>query len=1006
MLPARPNWLARYAQLYSRVGFVHQFHALSGQELQGVIEHQWVQLGFDIAHDRHVDTAVINAIARVTRGNFRLVQRLYAQIGRIVTINNLPAITTELVTLAREAGWGSELDATQSTSIFSQDPRQKFTHEHLDPSSSAPSNSTWFVSNEYAPKKADQLGRLCSRYTPLQPRRLDVHRRQRRASETYSVARGRTESCQLAVAGGRVGVRVDTRDGSCLVDAASEVAAKEAGLCEGGLALEHAGDTPAGGHNLRADISTFVGRQREVAEVAKHLESVRLLTLTGTGGIGKSRLAMRVAERAHGRYADGVWLVEFASLADAAVVPRAVCWSLGLAKDPGRQALDALVEFARPRSLLLVLDNCEHLVAACADLADYLLRECPRLQILATSREPFEITGETVWPVPPLSMPDLTRLDLGSLARSEAVTLFAERAASARPDFVLMASNAAAIGKICQRLDGIPLALELAAARTTTLSVEHIAEHLDSRFALLVRGSRTAPPRHQTLQAAFDWSYDFLPTAEQALFRRLAIFAGSWTLEAASAIAREDVTELLARLVEKSLVQSQVQDGQTRYRFLETVRQYAQHKLIDSGEDDDYRRHHLDWWLDLAEKAEPALWSAAQWDWVSRLQPELDNLHAVLAWCQLSAERAELGVRLAGALWHFWNLMSDLLKADKMLGALLAISAEPTPARARALSTFGWQSYLRGAGPPREDTLQESQQLSVALGMPREASIALSGQALARLARGDFGGARRLNKQALAVARTARDKVGIWAALWGQAEIARQQGDSASAAALLEESLCAARDLDDAWSTCQVEEALVRVALERGDFRRAQSLCEDNLRQGQHRALARADYHVLFWLEALGWIASAHGQARRAAWLLGGVAAARERRGFSLHVADREQHERSVAAVRARDAAAFDAIWSEAQATTAADLVKLALTPGQSGVGFSPDALPDRLTPREAEVLRMIAEGRSNHEIAGELALSVRTVERHITNLYAKIKARGKAEATAYAFRHGLQGPE
>jgi len=384
-------------------------------------------------------------------------------------------------------------------------------------------------------------------------------------------------------------------------------------------------------NNLPRQLTSFIGREREMAEVKRLLTTTRLLTLTGSGGCGKTRLALQVAADLVEEFANGVWLVELAALTDPALVPQAVASALGVREEPGRPLLATLSDYLKAKRLLLLLDNCEHLVAACAYLAEALLRACPHLRILATSREALNIAGETVWRVPSLSLPDLLHLpSVEHLTQYEAVRLFIERALISRPDFVLTSQGAPSVAQVCHRLDGIPLAIELAAARVKVLSVEQIAARLDNRFRLLTSGSRTALPRQKTLRAAIDWSYDLLSETERMVLRRLSVFAGGWTLEAAEAICVgegiewHEVLDPLMQLVDKSLVMMEEQGGTVRYRLLETVRQYGRDKLPASGEADVVRGRHRDWYLALAERAEPELLGSNQAVWLERLETEHD----------------------------------------------------------------------------------------------------------------------------------------------------------------------------------------------------------------------------------------------------------------------------------------------------------------------------------------------------------------------------------------------
>ncbi len=448
--------------------------------------------------------------------------------------------------------------------------------------------------------------------------------------------------------------------------------------------------------NLPRPLTSFVGRVHESAEVKRLLPTTCLLTLTGSGGSGKTRLALQVAADVLGEYADGVWLVELAAVPGPALVPQTVASALGVREVPGRPLQATLLEYLGHRTLLVVLDNCEHLIEASAHLVQTLLEACPGLRILATSREPLGVPGEVAWRVPSLSLPDPRRLpSVDDLGACEAVRLFVERAAAVHPAFRLTPQNAPAVATVVRRLDGIPLAVELAAARVPALTVAQIAERLDDRFRLLTGGRRTALPRQQTLRATMDWSYQLLPERERVLLRRLAVFAGGWTLGAVEAVCGGDgieglaVFDLLTQLVFKSLVIMDEQVGDVRYRLLETVRQYGRDRLLESEETVPVRGRHLVWYRDLAEQAETELMGAGQAAWLDRLEAEHANIRAALEWATGGRE-VEVGLRLAGAVWRFWFVRGYFAEGRARLQALLAKGAEVPPAvRAKALKAAG-----------------------------------------------------------------------------------------------------------------------------------------------------------------------------------------------------------------------------------------------------------------------------------------------------------------------------
>jgi predicted ATPase/class 3 adenylate cyclase len=456
--------------------------------------------------------------------------------------------------------------------------------------------------------------------------------------------------------------------------------------------------------NLPIQLTSFIGREQEIEEVKRRVSAERLVTIVGAGGCGKTRLSLHAASGLLEAFPDGVWLVELAPLSDPALVAQTIARTLGLSEQGERSPLEILVDFIHPKRLLLVLDNCEHLIDACAQLAEALLRACPNLCVLATSREALGVPGETVFYVPSLSLPGVDEpLAREKVAQYEAMRLFQERAAACLEGFQITDENAAAIAQICRRLDGIPLAIELAAARVRLLSVEQIAARLDDCFHLLTGGSRTVLPRHQTLRAAIDWGYALLAEQERLLLRRLSVFSGSWTLEATEAVcqgnglAGEEILDLLARLASKSMVVVlQAPGGTMRYTQLETIRQYGHEKLQQAGEESGYLQQHLEYFLRFAETGDRKLRGLESLEWLHRIEEEYANLRAALEWCFGAGQAGEAGVRLANALVEFWNkrttyheLFFWLAKALEQSRAMIG-----SPVRAKTLFIFG--RYMMG----------------------------------------------------------------------------------------------------------------------------------------------------------------------------------------------------------------------------------------------------------------------------------------------------------------------
>lgn len=661
-------------------------------------------------------------------------------------------------------------------------------------------------------------------------------------------------------------------------------------------------------------VTSFIGREHEIEEIEELLAMplTRLLTLTGPSGCGKTRLALQVAAKRVKFYSDGIWWVDLAALTDPDLIPLTVANVLGIREQTGMPWMDALIEYLQNREVLLVLDNCEHLVAACAQFVETLLFACPQLQILATSREALGISGERAWLVPSLTLPKnefkvaSSKLQAGSielgqsqpstfnlqpsaLLESEAVRLFVERAKAVQPSFALTQQNVPAIVQICRELDGIPLAIELAAARMKVLTAGQIAERIGDAIRLLTSGSRTAMPRQQTLRAAIDWSYDLLSEQEQTVLRRLSVCTGGFTMDAAEAICSgegvevEEVLDLLAALVDKSLVMvtGQEQYGQARYRMLEIIRQYAHEKLVEAGNLETIRDHHLAFYLNMAEQAEPGLLSADQLTWFDRLEMEHDNLRTALSWSLEREQRPEhdaflenASLRLAGALGWFWFFRGYYIEGSDWLTRVLAQSCNaPAVVRAKALVRQSrlelWKSrieqgkslaeegltHYREAGDIRgmaeafaalgvaarmqvnrlsaQTLFTESLSLSRVVGYARGIAESLGNLGAIAREQGDYEQATRLLEESLEQWRITGEKWGIAWALGHLGVVAQAQGDYLRAAQLCEESLALNRTVGTKWSIANMVKTLGMLARLQGDYDRARDLCQESVRLAQ-----------------------------------------------------------------------------------------------------------------------------------------------------------------------------
>jgi predicted ATPase len=555
-------------------------------------------------------------------------------------------------------------------------------------------------------------------------------------------------------------------------------------------------------NNLPQQVTSFIGREHALADISTQLGSTRLLTLFGAGGLGKTRLSLQVAAEVLDDYPDGVWFVDLAPLTDERLVPQAVASVLGVKEAAGRPVLEAVVKYVSDRKLLLILDNCEHLLHACAALATQLLRSSPDVRILASSRQPLHVAGETTYHVSSLSVPEpLTTVTIQALAQYEAVRLFVDRARAVQPGFQITDTNSRAVVDICHRLDGIPLALELAAARVRALSVGEIAARLNDRFRLLTSGDRTALPRQQTLRASIDWSYELLTDHERALVRRLAVFAGGWTLEGAEALGRDveqaDVLDLLTNLVEKSLVITDADGG--RYRLLETVREYAQERLDESGERGQTCARHLAFYVALAERAMPELFGPKQGAWLGRLDLERENLIAAHAWCDRAKDGAELGLRLVHSAKQYWSNRGLLgLRHRLTVEALARAGAqERSLARCRGLFGAGQVCCLMGRFGDATGYLEECLAIARELDDKGRIAAALQYLGLASLSEGDLATARGHLEEGLSLAQAQGNKRELAAAINGLAQLHRTQGALDTAEPLYENVLSIARELGD-----------------------------------------------------------------------------------------------------------------------------------------------------------------------------------------------------------------
>jgi len=767
----------------------------------------------------------------------------------------------------------------------------------------------------------------------------------------------------------------------------------------------------------------------------RRLAGTQLLTLTGPGGAGKTRLALEVARRF--RAADTLF-VDLSPIIDATLAPSAIATAAGIPEIQGKSPLETLTNALGSEPTLLLLDNCEHLVVACASVVESLLRVCPSLTVLATSREPLNVPGEVVRRV-------------AALPPCDAAALFVDRATAAGPALAPSTEDAGAIASLCEQLDGLPLAIELAAACVRVLTVTEIAARLRERLNLLTSRSTTVTGRHRTLRALVDWSYERLSEPEQKLYRRLSVFADGCTFDAIAGICQGSdrtgetspsdaghgrgegdsqapaqvpaepvplslagegrgegdsrtpahspaaLLPLLRGLVEKSLVLAEGQEGETRYRMLETLRQHSREKLRDAGEERVLRRRHLEWFRDLAERGQTATGGGAdQFRWQGRMEREIENCRVALAWSRVEPEQRPTALRLATALRGFWRISGHAREALEWL-TLLLDGAPLDAARARALEAAGWLAFQCGAPDP-EPYLYEALSLARAIGERWVIAAALRDLAILWRARGDPAGALAAVEEALAQAQ-APEVIPLRANIhWWRGLALDSMGRQAEAVTPLREALRLARAQRNLYDTVVVLRILGMVLIDLGELVEARVCLEESL-SSEARLPERVQTLAHF-----GGLLAAEGDVLRAVRVAGAVAALKGVWPDHLGAVPQQRFEQRLeAASQGLSPALRQAAWAEGEAMSLDDAIDYALRRG-SGEADTAER-PGGLTSRELEVVRLLATGLTNREIAVALVISERTVHRHVENILAKLQLTSRAQAAIWAVGLGVAQP-
>jgi non-specific serine/threonine protein kinase len=767
-------------------------------------------------------------------------------------------------------------------------------------------------------------------------------------------------------------------------------------------------------------LTRFVGREQECVTLASLLINKRLLTLIGAGGIGKTRLALEVVTELAASFRDGVYMVELASLSDPRMVSQAIASALGIRTDQDSAPSSLLITALEERHMLLLLDNCEHVLAECAPLVETLLHACPELHLLATSREPLEVAGETVWRVKVLPAPATSELPpIELLARYEAIQLFCERAGESSPHFLLTPRNAPAVVNICHQLDGLPLALELAAALLPILSVDQIAARLSERFGLLTQGRRTAAARHLSLQATLDWSYTLLTPTEQTLFSHLAVFAGGFDLDAVEQICALPESKplaifgALARLVNTSLVIAEEQEEsesgvvEVRYRLLDTMHQYALEKLQQTGSWSQVCERHHAWYLHLAKQANKHLHGAEHARWLDRLEMEMPNMRVALTRA-LNAGQLDAATQLADALLRFWIMHNHFSEGRYWFEALLAAENEDhrlsPPLRARAL--FGGAEFARYQGALErtctmlEELLTLQQTLDDAFGL-MEAQAYLG---LTVGLRGDYERANTLCQASLTFYRQRDYYPGITSTLTTLAFIALAQGHYSRTIDLSEEVCKLLRNAGNPVHLLYALFTLAQAALLQGSREVARTAGQEALQLARSQAQT---YGIAASLGLIGGLAGLEGNHEQAARLFGGAQALQARLQISHPPAGRALQERMILSTRA--ALGKERFLSRYAAGQDCSLEQLLLeadnvlkTPATSASPPSSSPPLAKLSHREREVLSLVATGLTDAQVATSLQLSPRTVSKHMQSIYTKLNLNSRNAATHFALEHGL----
>ncbi|MGW9171361.1 ATP-binding protein [Streptomyces decoyicus] len=764
-----------------------------------------------------------------------------------------------------------------------------------------------------------------------------------------------------------------------------------------------------GVETLPVDVTSFVGRRQQVTDAKRLLATSRLLTLTGPGGVGKTRLALHVAAAVRRSFRDGVRFVELAELRDSALFAHTVAAQLGLHDQPSCTTVDMIIEYLSSREVLLTLDNCEHLIDDCALFIDAVVRACPRVQILATSRQSLGVYGETTLVVPPLPIPGQEAVPSpDALTQYDSVQLFVDRAGAVLPGFSLRSQDCAAIARLCRALDGIPLAIELATVWLRALSLGQIEERLSERYRLLTVSPRNAPTRQRTLQALIDWSYDLCARPEQQLWARASAFSGSFDLDgieyvgasdgmaSEEVLTAEEIRNIVLSLVDKSILIRDERDGCVRYRMLETIREYGEARLVAAGEYVAVHRRHRDWYARMVEQFQAEWMGPDQDSWILRLRREHANLREALNFCLTQPGDTVVALRLADKLGTYLGVQGFNSVTRHWLDQALAASSEPSPERTSALRRNAWVALLQGDVDAAQAQLAEAEELARRLGLTKESAYVTLVEGMKAASTGDIEKAALLTADALSGFRSGDELSGKLLAMSIHGLILGRQGERERGLALLEEAVALTVQRGEVIWRSWALLALSFVELDHDLAKAEAAACEAlNLRRR-----VSAKFLMAFAFEILAWVSERQGRHVRAATLSGAAAAMWRTVGTSpdyFHPVGvvHHQHVSMVRAAMGDDR--YDTAFQRGCDLSEQAAVDYALGTGAStGEQRQASGADSDLTPRERQIAKLVSEGLTNKEIATRLVIAPRTAEGHVQRILAKLGFSSRAQIAAW----------